>query len=171
MYNAFHLQKDFWVNHIIGVSDMKVSGNPGDTLITYSLGSCIGISIYDPYVKAGGILHFMLPDSNLDHEKALKNPFMFADTGILELLRAASELGARKQCMKVIIAGGARILDEKGFFNIGKKNYQAAKQFFAKHHLTATYEDVGGKVNRTITLSIKTGHTMIKAPGKDKRRI
>ena len=101
---------------------MKVSGNPEDTLITYSLGSCIGISIYDPYAKAGGILHYMLPDSNLDHEKARNNPFMFADTGILALFRAASKLGVRRQQMKVIIAGGAKILDEKGFFNIGKKN-------------------------------------------------
>lgn len=171
MYNAHQLIKGFWVNRIIGVSDMQVSGNPGDTLITYSLGSCIGISIYDQHVKVGGLLHFMLPDSNLDRNKALKNPFMFADTGILALIRAASKLGVRKERMKVIIAGGAKILDEKGFFNIGKKNYQAAKIFFAEHHLAAAYEDVGGKINRTLSLSIKTGQTKIKAPGKSERRI
>ena len=159
------------MNHIIGVSDMKVSGNPEDTLITYSLGSCIGISIYDPYAKAGGLLHFMLPDSSIDHQKALKNPFMFADTGILALLRAASKLGVRRQRMKVVIAGGAKILDEKGFFNIGKKNYQAAKTFFSKHRVTANYEDVGGKINRTVSLSINTGQTKIKASGKGERRI
>ena len=55
---------------VVGIADMKCSNNLDDILITYALGSCIGIAIYDPSVKVGGLLHYMLPDSNLDKEKA-----------------------------------------------------------------------------------------------------
>ena len=65
------------MNVVIGVSDMKVSNDPEVLLVTYSLGSCIGIAIHEPVAKVGGILHFMLPESNLDPDKAKSNPFMF----------------------------------------------------------------------------------------------
>ena len=101
---------------------MKVSGNRDETLITYSLGSCIGVVIYDSQVKVGGMLHYMLPESQLDREKAQKNPYMFADTGIPALFKAAYALGALKSRMRVVVVGGAQILDQKGFFNIGKRS-------------------------------------------------
>ncbi len=58
------------MEHIVGVADMKVSNRNGDTIVTYSLGSCIGLAIYDPKVKVGGMLHYMLPNSAIDPEKA-----------------------------------------------------------------------------------------------------
>ena len=67
---------------VVGVADMKVSNNPEDSIITYSLGSCIGLIVWDPEAKVGGLLHYMLPDSNLDKQKAALNPAMFADSGI-----------------------------------------------------------------------------------------
>ena len=73
---------------VVGMSDMRVSNDTKDVLITYSLGSCIGIAVHDPMAGVGGILHFMLPDSSLDRAKALKNPFIFADTGIPALFQA-----------------------------------------------------------------------------------
>ena len=85
------------MNIVVGVSDMKVNNDPKATIITYSLGSCIGIAVHDPVVKVGGILHFMLPESNLDPIKAKTNPFMFCDTGIPILFKSAYELGAKKQ--------------------------------------------------------------------------
>jgi len=68
---------------IVGISDFKISNKAGDIIVTYALGSCIGISIYDPVAKVGGLLHYMLPDSTLDVKKAAETPAMFADTGIL----------------------------------------------------------------------------------------
>ncbi|MBF0118120.1 MAG: chemotaxis protein CheD [Desulfobacterales bacterium] len=156
---------------IVGVSDFKVSNNPESTIVTYSLGSCIGITIYDAYAKVGGMLHFMLPKSNLDEEKAQKNPAMFADTGIPALFRAAYKLGAKKQRMKIVIAGGAQILDEKGFFNIGKRNHIAVQEIFSKNNLTISYEDVGGNINRTLKLDIATGDTYIKTSGQGEKKI
>ncbi|MFP4036903.1 MAG: chemotaxis protein CheD, partial [Desulfobacteraceae bacterium] len=76
----------------VGVADMKVSSDPEVVLVTYSLGSCIGVAIHDAQAGVGGILHFMLPESSLDPEKSKKKPYMFADTGIAPLFRQAYKL-------------------------------------------------------------------------------
>lgn len=156
---------------IVGVSDMKVSDDPNATLITYSLGSCIGVVIYDPVAKAGGMLHYMLPESNLDAEKAKKNPFMFADTGIPSLFKATYELGAKKQRMKVAVMGGSQVLDQKGFFNIGKRNHTALRKLFFKNNVITSYEDVGGNVNRTVRLEMNTGDIYNKVSGNGEIKI
>lgn len=154
---------------IVGVSDMKTSNDPEATLITYSLGSCIGIAIYDPVAKAGGLLHYMLPESSLDKEKAKKNPYMFADSGIPHLFKSTYQLGAKKQQMKVAVVGGAQILDQKGFFNIGKRNHMAVRKIFWKNKVMTNFEDVGGNVNRTIRLELATGEMYLKVSGKEAR--
>jgi chemotaxis protein CheD len=154
------------VNLVVGVSDMKVSNDPESVLITYSLGSCIGIAVYDSVARVGGLLHFMLPDSNLDPSKALKNPNMFADSGIPNLFKSAYNLGAKKQRMKVIVVGGSQVLDQKGFFNIGKRNYMAIRKMFWKNNVMIDYEHVGGNVNRTIKLVVKDGAASLKISGQ-----
>ncbi|RLB82746.1 MAG: chemotaxis protein CheD [Deltaproteobacteria bacterium] len=159
------------MNIVVGVSDMKVSNKLGATIITYSLGSCIGVLIYDPAVKVGGVLHYMLPESNLDKTKAEKNPYMFADTGIPSLFKAAYKLGAKKQRMKVVVAGGAQILDQNGFFNIGKRNYMALRKIFWKNNVMIRSEEIGGNVNRTVRLNIKTGDVHIKTSGQGEKKI
>lgn len=150
------------MNIIVGVADLKVSNDPLATIVTYSLGSCIGISIYDPVAKVGGLLHYMLPDSSIDKVKAKNNPSMFADTGIPRLFKTAYELYAKKQRMKVVIVGGGQVLDQKGFFNIGKRNFMELKKIFWKNNVISDFEDVGGNANRTVRLQISTGQTFIK---------
>ncbi|MBW2095889.1 MAG: chemotaxis protein CheD [Deltaproteobacteria bacterium] len=159
------------MNIIVGVSDMKVSNDPDSVLITYSLGSCIGISIYDSVARVGGLLHFMLPESKLDEGKAQRNPFMFADTGIPALFKAAYKLGAIKQRMKVVVVGGAQVLDQKGFFNIGKRNHMAVRKIFWKNKVMTDYEEVGGNVNRTIKLLIRDGEVWLKTSGQEFKKI
>lgn len=151
---------------IVGVADMKVSNNPEDTLITYSLGSCIGVVVYDPVARTGGMLHYMLPESKLDKVKAETRPFMFADTGIPRLFKEAYRFDAKKNRMTVWVVGGAQILDQKGFFNIGKRNYMALKKIFFRNKVLIDHEDVGGNVNRTIRLDIKTGDVFVKTSGE-----
>jgi len=159
------------VKQIVGVADMKVSKNLNDSIVTYSLGSCIGLVIYDPFVKAGGILHYMLPDSTIDREKAKAKPFMFADTAIPRLFKQTYTLGAKKQRMKIYIAGGAEILDQKGFFNIGKRNYIALKKMFFKNNVLINKQNVGGNVNRTVRLEIATGDIYVKTSGSAEEKI
>ena len=159
------------MKHIVGVADMKVSNNPADSIITYSLGSCIGVIIYDPEVKVGGILHYMLPESSINKEKAAKIPYMFADSGIPELFKTAYELGAVKQRIKVYIAGGAEILDKEGFFNIGKRNYMALKKIFLKNNIKIYKQDIGGNVNRTIKIEIANGDIYLRSSGSKDTKI
>ena len=159
------------MNLIVGVSDMKVSNEPDSVLITYSLGSCIGIAIYDPVVKVGGLLHFMLPESSLDLEKAKKNPYMFADSGIPRLFKSTYALGAKKQRMKIIVVGGSQILDQKGFFNIGKRNNMAAIKMLHKNNVIINYNNVGGNSNRTVKLAINDGSLGLKISGQGEIKI
>lgn len=159
------------MKQIVGVADMKVSNNPGESIITYSLGSCIGLVIYDPAVKVGGMLHYMLPDSSIDKQKAVARPYMFADSGIPRLFKTAYQLGAAKQRMKVYVAGGAEILDQQGFFNIGKRNYMALKKMFFKNKVMISSQDVGGNVNRTVRIEIATGDIYVKTSGSGEVKI
>ncbi len=159
------------MNIIVGVSDMKVSNDAEASLITYSLGSCIGVAIYDPIVRVGGLLHFMLPDSNLDKAKAERNPYMFADTGIPALFKSTYKLGAEKKRMRVVVVGGAQVLDQKGFFNIGKRNHMAVRKIFWKNKVMVDYEDVGGNVNRTIRVDIGNGDIWVKVFGQEYKKV
>jgi chemotaxis protein CheD len=150
---------------IIGVADMAISKDPQEDLITYSLGSCIGVVVYDPLVKVGGMLHYMLPESAMDLEKAKKTPAMFADTGIPLLFKQSYQLGASKRNMIVKVIGGAQIMDENGIFNIGKRNYLALRKLFWKNNVMVAAEHVGGNVNRTVRLEIGTGRVILKVSG------
>lgn len=159
------------MNIIVGVADMKVSNDPEAILVTHSLGSCIGLAIYDPVVKAGGLLHYMLPESSLDGRKAKKNPAMFGDTGIPLLFKETYKLGAKKNRLKVIVVGGSQILDQKGFFNIGKRNYLILRKLFWKNNMMAGFEDVGGNVNRTLKLEVESGQAWLKVSGIGEKKI
>lgn len=147
---------------VVGISEFKVSGNGEDMLITYALGSCIAVAVYDPVVRVGGLLHFMLPDSSLDAGKAKKTPAMFADTGIPLLFKACYKLGAEKKRMKVKIAGGAKILDDDNYFRIGQKNLTALRKIFWKNNVLVDGEDTGKNYNRTVELHLSCGKVVVR---------
>lgn len=98
---------------IVGIGEMATSNEPHREIITFSLGSCLGISIYDPKAKVGGILHVLLPDSSIQKERAEVNPLMFVDTGVPRLFRSAYQLGASKENIIVKVAGGAEMQEVK----------------------------------------------------------
>ena len=153
------------MKRVIGVADLAVSNNSEDTLITYSLGSCIAVVIYDPKAMVGGMLHYMLPESGIDPEKAKKNPAMFADSGIPLLFKSSYQYGATKKNIVIKICGGSQILDENGVFNIGKRNYLMLRKIFFKNNVMVAAEDVGGNVNRTVRLEMATGRIIMKVSG------
>jgi chemotaxis protein CheD len=150
---------------IIGVADMAVSNSGDETLITYSLGSCIAVILFDPVVRVGGMLHFMLPEASMDIEKAKKKPAMFADSGVPALFKQSYQLGVTKKNAIVKIAGGSQIMDENGVFNIGKRNYLALRKIFWKNNVLVAAEHVGGNVNRTVRLEMATGRVFMKVSG------
>lgn len=151
--------------HIVGVADMAVSGHFDDVIITYSLGSCIAVVIHDPLAGVGGMLHFMLPESSMDPEKARNKPAMFADSGIPALFKQSYQLGAAKRNITVKMVGGARIMDENGIFNIGKRNYLAAQKILWRNNVLISKEHVGGNVNRTVRLEVGSGRVTVKVQG------
>jgi len=151
---------------IVGISDMKIGTKPDEELVTYSLGSCIGVALWDPVVKVGALLHYMLPDSSIDKDKAEQKPFMFADTGVPRMFKEIYKHGATKERMKVYIVGGAQVMDDSGMFNIGKRNQMIIRKMFWKNNVAVTKEDVGGSVNRTITLNVGTGQVRLKISGQ-----
>ena len=153
--------------HVVDIADFAVADDRHATLITYSLGSCIGVSIWDPEAAVGGMIHYMLPESSLSPEKAKANPAMFADTGIPALFRAAYEKGAVKKRLIVKVAGGSQLLDDNGTFNIGKRNYIALRKIFWKNGVLIDSENVGGSISRTLKLEVGTGRVTIKTRGKE----
>ena len=156
---------------IVGVADCQTANDREAALVTYALGSCIGVSLYDPQTRVGGLLHYMLPDSALDREKAARNPYMFADTGIARLLERAREIGLNKSRALVCVAGGAQMLDGRGVFDIGKRNYQALRKQLWKAGLLIHSEDVGGSVSRTLRLELETGRVFLREGGGVERRL
>jgi chemotaxis protein CheD len=150
---------------VVGVADMVVSNDAGAELVTYSLGSCLGITIYDPVKKVGGLLHIMLPDSKINAVKAVQVPFMFVDTGVPRLFQAVYNLGGERSRLAVKVAGGAQLLDEQGVFNIGQRNYESLKGLMARNGMSVHAHDVGGLSSRTLRLDLTTGNVTIKTPG------
>ena len=152
---------------VVGVADMAVSNDASADIVTYSLGSCLGITIYDPLKKIGGLLHIMLPDSSIDSVKATTMPYMFVDTGVPRLFHAAYHLGADRARLVVKVAGGSQLLDAQGIFNIGIRNIDTFKKLLAQQGLNIHANDTGGVSSRTLRLDLANGNTTIKSPGAE----
>jgi len=152
---------------VVGVADMAVSNDASAEIVTYSLGSCLGITIYDPLKKIGGLLHLMLPASNIDHAKAAEMPYMFVDTGVPRLFHAAYNLGADRSRLIIKVAGGSQLLDAQGIFNIGSRNIESFKKLLAQQGLNIHANDTGGVASRTLRFDLANGNTTIKSPGSE----
>ncbi len=152
------------MQHVIGVADMKISVERDDVLITYALGSCLGITIYDPVACVGGMLHVMLPLSTIAPLKAKANPYMFIDTGVPRLFIKCYKAGAKKERLVVKVAGGA-CLQKEDRFQIGKRNFLMLKKLLWKNNVLLRAHDIGGTYARTMTLDISTGEVTIKRNG------
>ncbi len=155
----------------VGVGDLAVSNKEGDEIITFSLGSCVGVAIWDRAAKVGGLLHIMLPESKLNPQRAQKQPGVFADTGLPLLFKSCYKLGAKKNRIRVVVVGGSQVMDSAGHFNIGKRNYTAVRKMFYRNNVLVDAEDVGGNVNRTLALNISTGKVWIKINGREVREL
>ena len=153
----------------VNVSDAKVSDDPGHVLATYALGSCIGICLYSQKTSTGGLLHYLLPDSTANPQKAGENPFVFADTGLKTLLEKLAAMGIKKNQLSVKVAGGAQRLKVKTErFDIGKRNYLAARKILWKLGMFIDAEDVGGFAPRTLYMSVTDGSVTVRSGGIEK---
>lgn len=157
------------MKHIVGVAEMKIANASGDVLVTHALGSCLGISVYDPHSLVGGLLHVMLPQSSINPDKARDNPFMFVDTGVPQFFRDIQAAGAVKGRMIVKVAGGANVNEiANDRFAIGKRNYLSLRKLLWQNGVLIKGEDVGGSEPRTMYLEIGTGRTWLNTAGQEK---
>lgn len=156
---------------VVGMADCKVSSDCGDVLITHALGSCIGIAMYDPVSHAGGLLHFMLPDSAIDAALAQENPYRFADLGVPVLLRELAKRGAERRRLRIAVAGAAEIMDHGELFNIGKRNRAALHRILWKEGLLIAAEATGGTAPRTLRLEIGTGRFFLREGSEPEREM
>ncbi|MEG1683266.1 MAG: chemotaxis protein CheD [Oscillospiraceae bacterium] len=150
---------------IVGIADMKMAKNEG-MLITYALGSCIGICLYDPLVHLAALVHIMLP---LNMEAGRKNPMKYGDTGVRETLRLMELQGAHRTRITAKIAGGAKMFEvtgEGGLGNIGQRNIESVRIALKKEGIRLLREDVGGTVARTLLLDPTNGQGCIRSYGR-----
>jgi len=153
---------------IVNVSDCRISRNLVDVLATYSLGSCIGVCLYDPMVHVGGMLHYQLPNSTMDPDRAKDKPFMFADSGMNIMVKKLVSMGAVKKRMRVKIAGGSTMDTGPKGFDIGKRNYLAIRKILWKNGMFIDAEDVGGNSPRNMYMNIANGGVTIRSNSLEK---
>lgn len=153
--------------YTIGVADLKISGDVTDILITYALGSCLGITVYDIRLKRAGLLHCMLPDSSLDRSKAAGNPFLYVDSGMKTMLNDFYRKGSCKHNLMIRVAGGSssKMNEEEDFFQIGRRNFVSLRKCLWDEGLMLKAYDVGGYGSRTVTLDVENGKMLIKSKG------
>lgn len=150
----------------VGMADLNICKSP-DMITTLGLGSCIGIALYDPVTKIGGLAHIMLPDSTQMRNNT--NIAKFADTGIDELVRKMIAAGANKSRLVAKIAGGAKMFEVSGLSaigNVGERNAQASKEKLKQLGIPLRAEDTGLNYGRTVELYTETGEFRIKSVGK-----
>lgn len=154
---------------VIGLGGLEVVRTGRGVLVTYALGSCIGVSVHDPVARVGGMVHLQLANSRdaSDPVEAQANPGRYVDLGLPLLIATAARCGALASRLRIAIAGGAAPgLSGSDYFAIGKRNLTAVRKWLWQSGLLVTGEDVGGDQPRTMKLDLATGETVISSQGR-----
>ncbi len=149
----------------VGIADLNV-GRDSDTIVTYALGSCVGICLYDTDKKIGGLAHIMLPSSK-EASSPHDNLRRYADTGLAELINIMSMKGANTSRLTAKIAGGAQMFSvSSAVFNIGERNVASVKQLLQSYRIRLIAEETGDNYGRTVYFHVNDGIMEIRAANK-----
>ena len=157
----------------VGISDYKLSKSP-DTLVTYALGSCVGIALYDPLRNIGGLSHIMLPSSSLRSDGTIDDRMKYADTAIPDLISELERNGAGRRTIVAKLIGGANMFNMQGTSfveTIGERNIAAAKSELDRLGIRLVAEDVGSNYGRTVYFQLEDGMVRVQSLGKNVRLI
>ncbi len=147
---------------IVGISDQQIV-NPPDTLITYALGSCVGICLHDVVMKVAGLSHVLLPAAfKGDHNGEI---YKYADTAIEALIRTMEKKGCHRNRITAKIAGGANMFITTGI-SIGERNVEMVKQELLRLKIKLLAEDTGLNYGRTVTFNPTDGSMTVKSVGR-----
>lgn len=152
----------------VGVGDGAAAESGDFVFVTYALGSCVGITAWDPEARVGGMLHAQLPVSYQHEERAQRFPFLYTDTAVAELLRRLYRLGADNRRLVVVLAGCAERTDSSTF-RVGQRNLAVARRVLWKNDIVVKAEDVGGDTPRSLFLDMESGETTVRMNGTLKR--
>lgn len=150
------------VVHQVGIAEMVVAQGNNQLITTCALGSCIGLTIYDPLIGVGGMLHFMLAQPSEGRKGVWLNPATYATEGIPALFKQAYALGAVKERLVVCATGGAEMLS-KSLFAVGRRNVSMMGKMFAKAGVSIAGQDTGGNYARAMSLALADGTVTVKA--------
>jgi chemotaxis protein CheD len=153
---------------VVGISDMNVTTKPG-VLVTYALGSCVGICLYDRAYGISGLSHILLPDSSMCPND--KNVMKFADTAVKALLEKMERVGASRLRITAKIAGGARLFGGDGGIQIGDRNVAAVKEQLSRFRIPLVAEDTGLDYGRTLEFHSQDGVVHVKTALKGPKTI
>jgi len=151
----------------VAMADLNVAG-PNGILRTTGLGSCVGLTLYDPVAKIGGLAHVMLPSSSIAREGQL-NLAKYADTALPVLLNKMKELGAVQARMVAKMAGGAQMFSFAGAgdtMRIGPRNVESCKEGLQQMGIALIAEDTGENYGRTVELDCFTGKFTVRSVQK-----
>lgn len=161
------------VNNIaVGLGEIKISNDPNTVLVAFGLGSCVGIGIYDPVNKIGGMLHAVLPSSSSNTNKDA--PSKYVDTGIPLLLSELEKKGLNRSKSRLYVVGGANILmanQGNSPFDIGTRNVKATNELLEKLKWKPNAVDTGGHNGRTFRLYLDEGKATIRTMGEKEKDI
>lgn len=146
----------------VGISDQKTVTVPY-TLITYALGSCVGICLYDPIKRIAGLAHVLLPESNICPSE--RNIYKFADTAIEALVQSMVKQGCTRPRITAKIAGGANMFASAGK-SIGERNVEVVKRELMRLNIRLVAEDTGKNYGRTVDINPENGLVTIRSVGK-----
>ncbi len=158
---------------VVAIGEMAVSDNPQDILVAYGLGSCVAVCLYDPVQQVGGMLHALLPEAP-DGSRPQNNPVKFVDQGVLLLINALVQSGAKRSRLAARLCGGAQMLAAPGFndsLKIGERNILAAKVALQAVGVPIRAQATGGNIGRTAKLHIASGQVTVKVMGHDEQII
>ncbi|TCS82962.1 chemotaxis protein CheD [Tepidibacillus fermentans] len=156
----------------VGMADLNTVTAP-NRIRTTGLGSCVGIVLYDPVTRIGGMAHIMLPSSEMVRVGKI-NKAKYADTAIPLLLDEMTNLGAKKGLIIAKIAGGAQMFQfqsQNDMMRIGPRNVEATKETLKKLGISIVAEDTGGNFGRTIELDTLSGILYIRTVNKGVQEI
>lgn len=146
----------------VGISDFKIASN-SDSLITYALGSCVGICLFDPTTKIAGMSHILLPCISPTDNNKMK----YADTAIPLLVESMEQQNVKRSNLVAKIAGGASMFttsfSNSALAQIGTRNVESVKKALASLNIPIIAEATGGNQGRTIKFDSDTGDLHVRS--------
>ena len=158
---------------IVGMAELNVARD-GDILITLGLGSCVGVTLYDPITHVGGMVHVMLPESGNFAKDAAVNKAKFADTGVPNLLNRVLASGAQRASLIAKMAGGANMfssVSNKDVLKIGARNAEAVRLSLRALRIPITADETGGTFGRTISIDTTNGSLLVRTIGHGEKTL